>query len=140
MTVAASYRTAEVATISQRDLIVKLYRGAERFLELAQEAMRQQRIEAAHLNCQKMRAIFFELMSTLNFERGGEIAARLRDLYSFLIFQIVEANLTKDPEKLAALKPTISSLREAWEQIPDHLANVSSIPQENDGHACNFKV
>jgi flagellar protein FliS len=140
MTVSAAYRTAEVATISQRDLIVKLYRGAENYLALAQEAMHGQRIEAAHLNCQKARAIFFELMSTLNFEQGGEIAARLRDLYSFLIFQIVEANLTKDPEKLEALKPTLSTLREAWEQIPDSLANVSSIPQENDGHTCNFKV
>ncbi len=122
-----AYGAAEVETLSQRDILVKLFQGAERFLVQAQLAIHNRQVEMAHTNCQKARAIFVELLSTLNFEQGGEIAIQLRDLYVFLIGQITEANLRKDAAKLSALLPTIATLREAWEQIPDEHARTSSL-------------
>ena len=129
-----AYRNAEVETISQRDLLVRLYQGAERFLTIAQEAMRSRKIEEAHNNCQKAKAIFQELLSTLNFEVGGDTAIQLRDLYAFFISQIVQANLAKQPTMLAELMPIIAKLRTAWEQIPAEHANLSSV-SSSQGHS-----
>jgi flagellar protein FliS len=136
----AAYRTAEIETISQRDLIVKLYEGAERFLRQAQVAMRQRQTEIAHNNCLKARRIFIELTSTLNFELGGDIAGHLRDLYLFVIAHITEANLRKSPEKIDEVMPIITSLRSAWEQIPAEFAGTTSMPSGNQGHSFNLRT
>jgi flagellar secretion chaperone FliS len=91
----SAYRSAELQTISQRDLIVRLYQGAERFLVQAQAAMHNKQIEMAHNSCLKAKAIFTELLLTLNFSQGGAIALQLKELYLFMIIKTVEANLRK---------------------------------------------
>jgi flagellar protein FliS len=135
----AAYHSAQVETLTQRDLIIRLYQGAEKFLALAQEAMRNRKIEAAHVNCVKARDIFQELAATLNFDQGAEIAQHLKELYVFIILRISEANLLKKPEKIAEILPIIVTLREAWEQVPADLANTTSIPAGNHGHALNLR-
>lgn len=135
-----AYRTAEIETISQRELIVKMYQGMERFIVQAQMAMHNKKLEAAHENCQKVKAILVELISTLNFEQGGDIAQQLRELYAFFLVTVVEANLRKDPAKLASILPIIAELRTAWEQIPDEYANTSSLPEGHEGHTLNLRT
>lgn len=132
----SAYRSAEVETLNQRDLIVKLYEGAERFLNQACVAMQARQIEEAHHRCTKAKAIFIELLSTLNLEQGGEIAQRLRALYSFFLDQITLANTSKDPASIIAILPVIATLREGWQQVPEEDANVSSL-EGNQGHALN---
>ena len=135
----AAYRSAEVATISQRELIVKLYAGAERFLAVAQESFASGQREAAHTACVKARSIFVELLSTLNLEQGGEIAVKLQALYTFFISRISQANLEQQPGMLAEIQPIIADLRGSWEQIPDEFANVSSVAA-SDGHAFSLRT
>lgn len=136
---ANAYRSAEVRTVSQRDLIVQLYRGAERFLTQATVAMANHEIESAHNGCQRATAIFNELLSTLNFAQGGDTAAHLRDLYVFFISTITEGNLRKRPEGITRILPLIADLRMAWEQVPAEHANVSAAAV-NDGHALNLRT
>jgi len=135
----AAYRSAEVVTISQRELIVKLYQGAERFLIQAQVSMTNGQREDANTACQKAKRIFVELLSTLNREQGGEIAERLHALYAFFISRISMANAEMQPGILGEIVPIIADLRSGWEQIPDEFANVSSVAA-NDGHAFNLRT
>jgi len=135
----AAYRSAEIETISQKDLIVRLYQGAEKFLEAGRQAMELHQLETAMVQCRRAKEIFIELMSTLNFEQGGDLAKQLKELYAFFIMQITEATLRKTPQQLAAMLPIIALLREGWQQIPASLANVSSMPAGNDGHAFNTR-
>ncbi len=135
----AAYRTAEVHTISKRDLIVKLYQGAERFLVQAQTAMQNRQIEMAHNACIKTKNIFSELLVTLNMENGGEIAVSLQALYVFFINEITEANMRKDPKKIAGVLPIIATLREGWQQVPAEYANLSSL-EANEGHILNVRT
>lgn len=135
----AAYRSAEIETVSQKDLIVQLYQGAERFLKNGSEAMGGQRLEEATNQCRRARAIFVELLSTLNFETGGDLALQLRDLYAFIIFQIGEASLKRNPAQIEALIPIIRTMREGWEAVPDEHANVTSIPEGNQGHNLNLR-
>ncbi len=135
----AAYRSAEIETVSQRELIVQLYQGAERFLTTGHEAMSGQRYEEATNQCRRARNIFVELLATLNFEAGGDLAHQLRELYAFLIFQIGEASLKRNPAQIIAVIPIIKTLREGWEAVPDEHANVTSIPDGNQGHNLNLR-
>ena len=134
-----AYRSAEITTASQKDLIVRLYLGAEKFLDLACQAMAAKKYVDSMTNCRKARDIFMELMATLNFEQGGELAIRLKDLYAFLVFQISEASLRKNAEQIQTILPIIRTMREGWEKVPDEEANTTSIPAGNEGHALNFR-
>jgi flagellar protein FliS len=134
-----AYKQAEIETISQRDLLVKLYQGVERFLNIAMVGIANGEIESVNTNCQKAKRIFMELLSTLNMEVGGDVAVRLRDLYLFFIAEIVEGNLTKDRERIAKIMPVIATLREAWQGVPDEFANVSSLPQDSQGSTLNIR-
>lgn len=135
----AAYRSAEVETISQRDLIVRLYQGAEKFLVAGRTAMSDKKNEEATNQCRRAREIFVELLSTLNFDAGGDVAQQLRDLYVFLIYQISEASLKKNPTQIDALIPIIKTMREGWEAVPDEHANLTSIPEGNQGHSLNMR-
>ena len=134
-----AYRSAEITTASQKDLIVRLYLGAEKFLDLACQAMVAKKFVDSMTNCRKARDIFMELMATLNFDQGGEMAIRLKELYSFLVFQISEASLRKSTEQIQTILPIIRTMREGWETVPDKEANTTSIPAGNEGHALNFR-
>ncbi len=135
----SAYRSAELQTIPQRDLIVRLYQGAERFLIQAQAAIHNKQNEMAHHNCQKAKAIFGELLATLNVDQGGPIAHQLKELYLFLIIRTVEANLRKDATLIASILPIVATLREAWQQIPDDQAQGSG-SLANEGHTFNVKT
>jgi flagellar protein FliS len=134
-----AYRTAEISTLSQRDLIIKLYQGSIRFLNSAIDAAKHRHPEDVHNNCVRAKKIFIELASTLKFDQGGDIAKRLYELYIFFIMRITEANLRKDPTLIEELIPLIQSLVEAWEQVPLHLADTTSMPV-NDGHSFSLRT
>ena len=134
-----AYRTAEISTLSQRDLIIKLYQGAIRFLSLAIDAAKHHHIEDVHNNCIRAKKIFIELASTLKFDQGGEIATQLYELYIFFIARITEANLRKEPTLIEELIPIVQSLVEAWEQVPLNLADTTSMPV-NDGHSFSLRT
>jgi flagellar protein FliS len=135
-----AYRAAEINTLSQRDLIVRLYQGAERFLNQAQLAISNKHYEMAHHNCQRAKDIFSELLATLNFDRGGEVANQLKELYLFFLVQIIEANLYKDAARISRLLPIIAGLREAWQQVPDTEANTTSVPEGNQGAGFSVRL
>jgi flagellar protein FliS len=137
---AAAYRTSEVEGLTQRDILVKMYLVAEASLAKAQAAMTAKRPADAHFACVRAKEIFIELASTLNFEVGGDLAVRLRDLYLFLIANVSEANLRKDPAKIAAIQPIVATLRAGWEQIPDEEANTTSLPEGQHRHAFDLRT
>jgi len=57
----------------------------------------------------KVRAVLVELMSSINFEHGGEIAQRLYALYEFCLLDVSKGNLDNTREIL-------EGLRDAWKK------------------------
>lgn len=135
----AAYRSAEIGTLSQRDLIVKLYQGAERFLTTSANEMDEGHRDTSLEAAQKAKHIFVELLATLDCERGGEVAQRLRALYAFFIGHISQATLNCKPTLLRELLPIVAELRSAWEGIPDELANAGST-EHSQGHTMNYRT
>lgn len=133
-----AYQTAEISTIPQRDLLVRLYQGAERFLAHARDAMYKNQPDVAHAQCQKAKAIFSELVATLDFEAGGPVALQLRELYLYLIMKTVESNLRKDPALIDQILPVVATLRQAWQQIP--AAEAEAHDRQGPGDGSHFTI
>jgi flagellar secretion chaperone FliS len=112
-----SYKQNDVLTASPTRLVVLLYDGANRFLRRAAAALRAGNLEASNTAMQRGEAIIDELLATLDFDRGGEIAASLRDLYLFCRRELNDARVERDAEKIDTVVELLAELREAWAQI-----------------------
>jgi flagellar protein FliS len=57
------------------------------------------------------------LAAPLDLKAGGEIAARLADLYDYLVRRLTLANLHSDDAALDECNQLVKTLREAWDGI-----------------------
>jgi flagellar protein FliS len=58
------------------------------------------------------------LRSSLDIEKGGEIAANLDALYEYMVKRLLEANLHSDPEILDEVTALLSEIKAGWDEIP----------------------
>lgn len=72
-------------------------------------------------------AILFELMDTLDQERGGELAARLSALYSYFATVIIELGRSHDVDLLRRVMDMIAMLHHSWERAAG--ATISPAPR-----------
>ena len=115
-----SYQQNAVLTAPPGRLVVMLYDGANRFLRRASLAMQHGEVAKTNTALQRAEAIIDELTVTLDHEKGGEIAASLRDLYLFCRRHLNEARIEKDAEKIDQVIGLLDELRDAFAQIdPD---------------------
>ncbi|GAB2490569.1 flagellar export chaperone FliS [Alkalibacterium psychrotolerans] len=112
------YKKNQVETASPKQLVVLLYEGAVKFIRLAELAIEKNDMTKANRNILKAQDIVTELMVSLNHQNGeNAIASELQTLYSYILNQLIQANLKKDTEKLAETRNLLSELREAWASI-----------------------
>jgi len=116
-----AYRRNSVATATPLGLIVMLYDGlavnlarAERSLAVAPGA------ESARF-LKKAQDIICELMGSLDFEKGGEIARNLFRVYEYMNYRLIQANLRRDPAVVAEVRGLVLQLKEAWEEAERRL-------------------
>lgn len=114
-----AYKETNIRTASQGKLIVMLYEEAIRQLDLAVHELEQKtrKLDTVHNAIVKAQDIVTELMVSLDFEKGGEIAKNLLGLYLFFNRQLLEANVRKDPTMLKEVRKLLQELKDAWAQI-----------------------
>lgn len=114
-----AYKETNIRTASQGKLIVMLYEEAIRQLDLAiQELERKTRkLDLVHNAIVKAQDIVTELMVSLDFEKGGDIARNLLGLYLFFNRQLLEANVRKDSTMLKDVRKLLLELKDAWAQV-----------------------
>jgi len=111
-----TYLKNEIEGATKGKLVLLLYDGAIKFINMAIKSIEDKNIVDAHENIIKAENIFYELLSTLNME-AGEIAENLFKLYDFCIWQLIEANKSKDSEKLTPVLGITKTLRDAWKEV-----------------------
>ncbi len=122
------YLETAVETASPARLIVMLYDGAIRFINEAITAMHQRDYETQNARLQRAQKILAELISSLDFDKGGEIAENLFRLYTYMYNQLVEANIHDNVERLEHVIDLLSDLREAWDTIATESEAQVSMP------------
>lgn len=109
-----SYKSSKANTASREDLLILLYEGAIRFLERSIEEFASGSLSDHKMSLRRGIAIIAELQNTLNFEKGGELAIQLFDLYAYMLDQLTQANLRKDMECIRDVIRHLSTLLEGW--------------------------
>jgi flagellar protein FliS len=110
------YQTMQIMSSKPEKLILMLYDGALRFIQISIKALEQNDIEQAHKNLIKTQNILIELMTSLNLDKGGEIAFNLFRIYEFMHFTLVQANVKKNPEPVRRISGQLKTLRDSWAQ------------------------
>lgn len=114
---AEAYRQTHVQSRSPLELIVMLYDGAIRFLRETDEAMTRGDLIAKREALNRALAILTELQGTLNIDQGGQTAASLDSLYTYMIERLTEANLQKKPALVQEVITLLTGLRDAWAAV-----------------------
>jgi flagellar protein FliS len=115
-----SYKKLQVETASPIGLVVILYDRAIVLLNKAKKEISEKQYEAKCLTLDKASAIIFELLTTLDNDKGGEIASSLKNLYNFILREITDANSNLKTKPLDNACKILSELRESWESIKDN--------------------
>ena len=112
-----AYRKTMVTTAEPVELVRLLVDSALRFTSQAQESIRAGRVKEKCEDLSRAGQIVTELMSCLDFRRGGEIALTLESLYIFILQKLTDANVTNDSSHLDGVVKVLADLSGAWASI-----------------------
>jgi flagellar protein FliS len=110
------YRETQIKTASQGKLVVILYDGLLRFLDLALENLPKKKYDLVNNNIIRAQDILSELSMALNME-AGDISQRLLSIYSFLNMKLIEGNVQKSEKPIRFVRRMIAELRESWNKV-----------------------
>jgi len=123
---AARYREAEVLSASPAQLVVIVYEHLLVNLRRARLLAAEKDIAARSDSLERARAALTELFVTLNHEKGGDIAARLAGLYTFMLGELSVLGVKPSTERLDAIIGLVSELHEAFAQVARTSADSSA--------------
>jgi flagellar protein FliS len=111
------YQKNAVNGASPLQLVIMLYDGATRFMEAGKYGIEHEDLELQNKNLQKAQKIVMELMSCLDMEKGGEISKNLLALYTYVLNELVEANVGDKIEPIDRCIKILCDLRESWVEV-----------------------
>jgi flagellar protein FliS len=120
---AAAYRTVNAQSSSPLELVIMLYDGAIRFLQLAKEADERKELRARANHMARALAIVGELHNTLNLDDGEAIAQDLDRLYDYMMVRLLDVTTKRDATALAEVQRLLSTLREGWAAVSSATAS-----------------
>ncbi len=112
----SAYQENGVLSAPQERLVPLLYEGLLKNLARARKQVDASDIEGKSDSLQKASAIVYELLGSLDFDAGGELASRLAGLYGFFAREIADIGRTLDRARLDGLIAMVEGLHEAWDQ------------------------
>lgn len=128
-----SYKKLQVDTASPIGLVIMLYDRTIALLNKAKDEISEKQYEAKGHTLDKATDIVFELLTTLDKDKGGEIASSLSDLYNFVLREITNANSKLNIKSLDNAIKILSELRESWDSIKDN----KEIDAKSQNHVVN---
>lgn len=135
-----AYSQNQVGIESPQRLIEMLYEGLLRFCSRMKVFIKKDDIEQRLYYCKRATAIFIELINSLDYERGGDVAYYLNGLYLQEIKLLSQANLRNDEAKVDEVINVVRCLLEAWREIHPDLnqkANVLDLRDDAQGSELN---
>jgi flagellar protein FliS len=115
------YLTDRVSTASPQQLLVMLYDRLAVDLERAEDALVGKDREEAHNQLMHAQDIVLELRSSLKVD-AWEGGPRLAAIYTWLIGELVQANLKGDVRRVRDCRRIVEPLRDAWREAAASLA------------------
>jgi len=113
------YKKQAVLTMTQGEMVVKLYDECLKMLNAGIVYIQDKNIEMCNKSLKKAHEILNYMSSILN--RDYEISNELSALYEYYVRQIITANTKKDIEPLEEIIPMITDLRNSFYEADKQL-------------------
>ncbi len=113
--IATRYSQSHVTTVSKEKLLLMLFDGAIGFARVSIARLQAGDTVGFREYLGKCQDIVTEFLNTLNMKEGGEIAARLQQIYLFLIDHMNEANIRQLGKNMDDVARILSILREGFD-------------------------
>lgn len=111
------YKRLNVETAGKLDLVLMCYEKTIELLRQARRCYEEGAFAEKARKLQKALDILMELQSSLNFEKGEQIANNLASLYTYLTRRLLEGDRGKDLRAFDEAIRLLSELKDAWQQI-----------------------
>jgi flagellar protein FliS len=110
----SAYSQNNISIESSEKLIKMLYEGILKFTAQAKRAIEIDDIEKRVYWINRTTAIFAELLNSLNYEAGGNVAHYLSGLYTHQLKLLAEANMQNSTTQLDEVLLVTKELLSAW--------------------------
>jgi len=124
-----AYQTSDTLGKSQLDLIIKVYDGAIAAYKKASQFFEKEDMSAGREELDKAKKFVTHLYTTLDMEKGGDIAEQLSQLYAFVVNQTNIVDATKDLKQIDDIISILDNLRQGWVELKQQ--GVEKKSQEN---------
>nr|WP_267915961.1 flagellar export chaperone FliS [Borreliella garinii] len=122
------YRQTQINTSNPLSILIMLYDKAIQDLKIAKELIKDENWQNKIKANEKIfhaQEIITELMSTLNFEKGGNISTNLLSIYSFLNKELENVLLKKEIHKIDNVIKQLQELSFTWKKLRKKENNVT---------------
>ena len=111
------YQAADTLGRKSVELVVKVYDGAISNLRQAAEAYKRGQTRDGYELIEKAKKFIVHLYTTLDEEKGQDIAKKLSQLYAYIIEKLNIVQATKDLTLIEEAVTILGNVREGWEQL-----------------------
>jgi flagellar protein FliS len=135
-----AYESTSTLGLSQIDLILKVYDGAITAFKEASQLYSKNDLNAGYEKMEHAKKFITHLYTTLDPEKGGEVAERLGKIYAFVLNQTDVAQATKDLKIIDDNISVLDNLRQGWQGLKDQQNNgvVDSAPDDSNNGKPDF--
>lgn len=112
-----AYQKVDTLGKSQLDLVIQVYDGAISAFQAAAESYQRADDSAGRRHLEKANRFMTHLYTTLDAEKGGQVAEQLGKLYAFVISQTNILQATKDLRQIDDNITILKNLRDGWVEL-----------------------
>jgi flagellar protein FliS len=117
-----TYKTIDTLGKTPLELIIKVYDGAIQAFRDARKSYEAEEFTQGHEEIEKARRFLVHLYTTLDMEKGGQVAEQLSKLYSYMISQVDVARAAKDLGRIDDNITILENLRASWQALSEQAA------------------
>jgi flagellar protein FliS len=114
---AQRYQAVQITTASPGELLITVFDGLFRFLNIARMGLANGKRGQAGEAIGKAHSIIAELAFSLDAQHAPDLCANLSSLYDFSMARLTQANLTNDPTKIDEVIRVLAPIREAFTTV-----------------------
>jgi flagellar protein FliS len=109
----AKYQAVQIRTSSPGDVLLALYDGIFKFLQVAKHSMRSGNVARSGEALSRAHAIVSELYGSLDHSQYPELCKNLAKLYDFCLTRLTHANRHRDANAIDEVMRLLAPVREA---------------------------
>jgi len=119
-----NYGPEQVMAADPVTLVAMLYDKAVLSLKAAVQAIHKDEIEVRWKNSHRAQEIINHLFTTVDLEKGGEIASNLEALYAYMLQRLLDVDVKNDARAAEEVIELLEPLRASWSELARTSADI----------------